>query len=115
MNVIKKMSWLRAVMISCSKLNTKVAIFISIISFISLKNDLTAAKVFVIFSYYTILKNAMIDVLPQAITYSLEAYVSIKRMQEFLLLPEVNNQDGVDLVKIDENNEIGLMEKVGNG
>ncbi|XP_026483482.2 probable multidrug resistance-associated protein lethal(2)03659 [Vanessa tameamea] len=117
MNVIKKMSWLRAVMISCVKLNTKVAIFLSIISFISFKNDLTAAKVFVIFSYYDMLKYSLVDFLPLAITFTLEAYVSVKRIQEFLLLPEVNNQDGVDLVKIDEKSQPvnGVFEKIGNG
>ncbi|XP_023945085.1 probable multidrug resistance-associated protein lethal(2)03659 [Bicyclus anynana] len=119
MNVIKKMSWLRAVMISCVKLNTKVAIFLSIISFISFGNDLTAAKVFVIFSYYDILKYSLVDFLPLAITFTLEAYVSIQRIQEFLLLKEVNNQDGVDLVTIDKvktpGGVNGVFEKIGNG
>ncbi|KOB70923.1 putative abc transporter c family member [Operophtera brumata] len=100
MNVIKKMSWLRAVMISCVKLNTKVAILLSIITYISFNNELTAAKVFVIFSYYDILKYTLVDFLPLAITFTLEAYVSATRMQEFLLLPEIENQ-GVDLWNID--------------
>ncbi|KAM3955592.1 putative multidrug resistance-associated protein lethal(2)03659 [Aphomia sociella] len=115
MNVIKKMSWLRAVMISCVKLNTKVAIFLSIISYISFGNELTAAKVFVIFSYYEMLKYTLVDFLPLGITFTLEAYVSVKRMQEFLLLTEVENQDGVDLVKIDEVQSNGVFEKIGNG
>ncbi|CAG4948811.1 unnamed protein product [Parnassius apollo] len=119
MNVIKKMSWLRAVMISCVKLNTKVAIFISIISFLSFQNDLTASKVFVIFSYYDILKYTLVDFLPMAITFTLEAYVSVKRMQEFLLLPEVNNEDNVNLVKIEDSTNAvhtnGVFEKIGNG
>ncbi|XP_048004217.1 probable multidrug resistance-associated protein lethal(2)03659 isoform X1 [Leguminivora glycinivorella] len=115
MSVIKKMSWLRAVMISCVKLNTKVAIFLSIISFLSFDNELTAAKVFVIFSYYEILKYTLVDFLPLAITFTLEAYVSVKRMQEFLLLPEVDNKDGVDLMKIEKVKVNGVFEKIGNG
>ncbi|XP_052748998.1 probable multidrug resistance-associated protein lethal(2)03659 [Galleria mellonella] len=115
MNVIKKMSWLRAVMISCVKLNTKVAIFLSIISYLSFGNDLTAAKVFVIFTYYEMLKYTLVDFLPLGITFTLEAYVSVKRMQEFLLLTEVNNQDGVDLVKIENAQANGVFEKIGNG
>ncbi|CAG9786868.1 unnamed protein product [Diatraea saccharalis] len=102
MNVIKKMSWLHAVMISCVKLNSKVAIFLSIISYIAYDNDLTAAKIYVLFSYYEMLKYNLIDFLPIAISFTIEAYVSVKRMQEFMLLPEVNNNDGVDLVNIDE-------------
>lgn len=115
MSVIRKMSWLRAVMLSCVKLNTKVAIFLSIIAYISFNNELTAAKVFVIFSYYDILKYSLVDFLPLAITFTLEAYVSIKRIQEFLLLPEVDNQDGVDLVNIDGAKTNGVFEKIGNG
>ncbi|KAI8433409.1 hypothetical protein MSG28_015449 [Choristoneura fumiferana] len=116
MNIIKKMSWLRAVMISCVKLNTKVAIFLSIISFLSFNNDLTAAKVFVIFSYYEILKYTLVDFLPLAITFTLEAYVSVKRMQEFLLMPEVDNSSEVDLLKIEEKVKAnGVFEKIGNG
>lgn len=110
------MSWLRAVMISCVKLNTKVAILLSIITYISADNDLTAAKVFVIFSYYDILKYTLVDFLPLAITFTLEAYVSVTRMQEFLLLPEVENQ-GVDLWNIDgeKAKSNGVFEKIGNG
>ncbi|GBP66208.1 Probable multidrug resistance-associated protein lethal(2)03659 [Eumeta japonica] len=118
MNVIKKMSWLRAVMISCVKLNTKVAIFLSIISFLSLENGLTAAKVFVIFTYYEMLKYTLVDFLPLAITFTLEAYVSLKRMQEFLLLPEIENSDGVNLQVIDDKKLMqtkGVFEKIGNG
>ncbi|VVC96831.1 unnamed protein product [Leptidea sinapis] len=117
MNVIKKMSWLRTVMISCVKLNTKVAIFLSIIAFISFQNDLTASKVFVIFAYYEMLKSTLVDFLPLSITFTLEAYISVQRMQEFLMLPEVENQDGVDLLNIDKK-EIktnGVFEKIGNG
>lgn len=116
MSVLKKICWLRALMISCVKLNTKIAIFFSILAYIYLQNDLTAAKVFVIFYYYENLKYTLVDFLPMAITFVLEAYVSVKRMQEFLLLPEVNNQDGVDLLVIDEEGAVshtnGLYEKV---
>ncbi|XP_060808875.1 probable multidrug resistance-associated protein lethal(2)03659 [Amyelois transitella] len=115
MSVIKKMSWLRAVMISCVKLNTKVAIFLSIISYLSFDNDLTAAKVFVVFAYYEMLRYTLVDFLPLGITFTLEAYVSVKRMQEFLLLSEVDNKDGVDLKKINVGTANGVFEKIGNG
>ncbi|XP_053622023.1 probable multidrug resistance-associated protein lethal(2)03659 isoform X2 [Plodia interpunctella] len=115
MNVIKKMSWLRAVMISCVKLNTKVAIFLSIISYLSFDNDLTAAKVFVVFAYYEMLRYTLVDFLPLGITFTLEAYVSLKRIQEFLLLSEVDTKDGVDLKKIEVVTTNGVFEKIGNG
>lgn len=116
MKILKKMCWLHAVMTSCVKLNTKVAIFISILTFIYFDNDLTAAKVFVIFYYYENLKYTLVDFLPMAIAFVLEAYVSVKRMQKFLLLPEVSNNDGVDLLRINEEckpvHKNGVYEKV---
>lgn len=115
MNIIKKMSWLRAVMLSCVKLNTKIAIFLSIMAYVSIYDELTAAKVFVIFSYYDILKYTLVDFLPLAITSTLEAFVSIKRVEEFLMLPEVDNKDGVDLVNISSKISSGTLEKIGNG
>lgn len=73
---------------------------------------------FVIFSYYDILKYSLVDFLPLAITFTLEAFVSVKRMQEFLLLPEIDNQD-VDLTTIDDEKAAvkanGIFEKIGNG
>ncbi|CAH2056117.1 unnamed protein product, partial [Iphiclides podalirius] len=102
MNALKKIWWLRTVMISCSKLNTKVAIFFSIIGYVILHNDLTAANVFVICYFYESLQYTLVNLLPMAVAFVLEAYVSVERIQEFLLLPEVNNLDGVDLLVIDE-------------
>ncbi|RVE50914.1 hypothetical protein evm_004481 [Chilo suppressalis] len=102
MDIIKKMSWLHAVMLSCVKLNTKVAIFLSIISLITFDNHLTAAKIYVALSYYDMLRLNLIDFLPLAISSTLEAKVSLNRMQEFLLLKEVENNNGIDLVTIDE-------------
>ncbi|XP_061381499.1 probable multidrug resistance-associated protein lethal(2)03659 isoform X2 [Danaus plexippus] len=118
MNIIKKISWLRAIMISCVKLNSKIAIFLTLVSFISFKNELTASKVFVVFSYYNILKYSLVDFLSLAISFTLEAQVSVHRMQEFLMLPEVDNCDGTDLVTIEGTKTVamsGIFEKIGNG
>ncbi|CAG9577085.1 unnamed protein product [Danaus chrysippus] len=118
MNIIKKISWLRAIMISCVKLNSKIAIFLTLVSFISFKNELTASKVFVVFSYYNILKYSLVDFLSLAISFTLEAQVSVHRMQEFLMLPEVDNCDGTDLVTIEGPKNVAMsriFEKIGNG
>ncbi|CAH4036336.1 unnamed protein product [Pieris brassicae] len=102
MSIIKKLTWLYASMFSCSKLNTQIALLISILSFIAFQNVITAAKIFVVISYYESIRMYMVESFPMAITMVLEAYISVKRLQEFLLLPEVTKN--VDLTKIFDSN-----------
>ncbi|CAK1546528.1 unnamed protein product [Leptosia nina] len=98
MNVIRTLTWLYAMMFSCSKLNTQIALIISILSFIAFENVITAAKIFVVISYYESIRMYMVESFPMSITMVLESYISVKRIQEFLLLPEV--EKNVDLWKI---------------
>ncbi|CAG4967832.1 unnamed protein product [Colias eurytheme] len=89
LNMIKKITWIYATMFSCSKLNTQIALLITILSYIAFGNSITAAQIFVIISYYESLRMYMVEAFPLSITMTLEAYVSVKRIQEFLMLPEV--------------------------
>lgn len=63
----------------------KISIFLSIISYIYFGDVLTAKKVFVISSFFNVLNDSMIHFWPLAITSCAEAYVSAKRILEFLL------------------------------
>ncbi|XP_038219795.1 probable multidrug resistance-associated protein lethal(2)03659 [Zerene cesonia] len=91
LNMIKRITWIYAIMFSCSKLNTQIALLISILSYIAFGNSITAAQIFVIISYYESLRMYMVEAFPISITMTLEAYISVKRIQEFLLLPEVKS------------------------
>lgn len=89
MKLIKKISWIRALTLCCIKLNTRISIFISIIAYIAFGNKITASKIFVLFSLYDLMKLTVVEFFPLAIMFVLDAYVSVKRIQDFLLLPEI--------------------------
>lgn len=73
---------------------SRVSILASIISYVLIGNYITARKVFIVSLYFNILNLAMVTFWPLAITAVSDGYVSVKRLQEFLLAnekkPEVN-------------------------
>lgn len=91
MNLIKKANWIRAVSLCCIKLNAKISIFISILAYVFFGNQITAAKIFVLFSLYDLIKLTLVEFFSLSLLSIMEAYVSICRIQDFLLLPEVSS------------------------
>ncbi|XP_063224304.1 ATP-binding cassette sub-family C member 4-like [Bacillus rossius redtenbacheri] len=86
---IKLVSYLRAVMTSFEGFTTRLTLFITILCYILMGNSVTAEKVFVVSSYFTILRMSMTRNFPQAISTTAETIVSIKRIQKFLLYEEL--------------------------
>lgn len=66
-----------------------MSIFASILAYVLLGNSITAEKVFIITSFYNILRQTMTVFFPQGISFVAEAIVSIKRLNKFLLYSEV--------------------------
>lgn len=64
---------------------SKISVFLSILGYIYTENDLTARKVFMISSFFTILSDSMTHQFPLAITLCGDVYVSFSRIGEFLL------------------------------
>ncbi|XP_026807199.1 probable multidrug resistance-associated protein lethal(2)03659 isoform X1 [Rhopalosiphum maidis] len=89
---IKGSSYIRGVLLSFIVFHTRIALFFSILSYVLLGNFITAQKVFVITSYYNILRTTMTVFFPQGIGQIAEMLISIKRLQNFLLYEEKNNQ-----------------------
>ncbi|XP_031635556.1 multidrug resistance-associated protein 4-like [Contarinia nasturtii] len=86
-NVIRSIAYIRATINSFTMIS-KVSIFLSLVSYIYYGNAITARKVFIVSSYFNILNLSMVYFWPMALTHTAEAYISIKRVQEFLLRPE---------------------------
>lgn len=66
----------------------KLSLFLSLVSYILLGEVITARKVFIVSSYFNILNLSMMYFWPVAISTVAEGYVSVKRIQEFLLESE---------------------------
>lgn len=111
-NAIRGGAYVRATLISFFVVS-RVSIFLSLLAYTYTGNVITARKVFIVTSYYSILNDSMVHFWPMAITFCSEAFISVLRIQEFLLTPEgkpktpqgadeERNQEGKGSVLIDD-------------
>nr|CAH7729850.1 unnamed protein product [Callosobruchus chinensis] len=88
-NLIRKTSFMRGVILSFIMFSTRLSIFVSILYYVLAGNkDITAEKVFVLTSFYNILRQTMTVFFPQGISQVAEAKVSIRRLNQFMLYDE---------------------------
>lgn len=90
---IRGASYIRGILLSFIIFHGRLAIFCSIIAYVLFGNLITAEKVFVVTSYYNILRQTMTVFFPQGIGQVAEGLVSVKRLQAFLNYEETMVQD----------------------
>ncbi|XP_060852278.1 LOW QUALITY PROTEIN: probable multidrug resistance-associated protein lethal(2)03659 [Rhopalosiphum padi] len=91
-NEIKKTSCIKGILSSFCLFNTKLALFVTLFTYILIGNYITPSKVFIITSYYDSIQRAFVITFPPAIGLSAELLVSIKRIEDFLLNEEKDRQ-----------------------
>lgn len=79
---------MRGITLSFIMFSTRLSIFASILAYVLLDEIITAEKVFVITSFYNILRQTMTVFFPQGISQVAEANVSINRLNKFMLYEE---------------------------
>lgn len=67
---------------------SRFSIFLSLASYVYFGNVFTARQVFIVTAYFNFLYDSMLHFWPIALTSVAECFVSIKRIEQFLLLPE---------------------------
>ncbi|CAG5017723.1 unnamed protein product [Parnassius apollo] len=83
---IRATSYIRGVLTSFIMFTTRICLFFSILAFVLGQNNvITAKQVFVVTSFYNILRQTMTVFFPQGIAQVAEASISIKRLQSFML------------------------------
>lgn len=85
---IRSTSFIRGTIGSFIMFTTRISIFISVLAYVLLGGYITAEQVFVLTSYYNILRQTMTVFFPQGIALVAEAMVSVKRLQKFLMYDE---------------------------
>ncbi|KYN30072.1 hypothetical protein ALC57_00470, partial [Trachymyrmex cornetzi] len=88
-NVIRWVSYIRGVTMSFIMFTTRMSLFITVLAYVLFGYKVTAEKVFVVTAYYNSLRTTMTVLFPQGITQVVEARVSIKRLQKFLMYDEM--------------------------
>uniref|UniRef100_A0A3Q2TB68 Cystic fibrosis transmembrane conductance regulator n=1 Tax=Fundulus heteroclitus TaxID=8078 RepID=A0A3Q2TB68_FUNHE len=86
---IMKSSYLRGLNMASFFCASKIIIFITFTLYVLLGNTISASRVFVTVSLYTAVRLTVTLFFPSAIEKLFESRVSIRRIQEFLLLDEI--------------------------
>lgn len=79
---------MRGILLSFIMFTTRISIFASVLAYVLFGYNITAEQVFVITSFYNILRQSMTVFFPQGIGQVAEANVSVKRLNKFLLYEE---------------------------
>lgn len=87
-NIITKASYLRGIYLSCAVFIERTTLYITVITYVLLGNNITADRVSSMMQFFNLLQLALAIFFPNAITMGAETYISIKRLQEFLLMDE---------------------------
>nr|CAI5849600.1 unnamed protein product [Callosobruchus analis] len=88
MKCIRSASYIRAISMSCGLVLNRVAIYLCILVYILTGNVLTSSYVYTLTTFFRLL-NSVTMFFPQAITVAFEVYVSVQRIQKFLLYEEI--------------------------
>lgn len=90
LKVVRKASYIRGLTLTMMLFTNRIAVFTIMLAIVLLygPEQLTAARIFAVATYFNILGNMMSQRVPRAIGEGAEAYVSIKRIQHFLELEE---------------------------
>ncbi|XP_045469838.1 probable multidrug resistance-associated protein lethal(2)03659 isoform X2 [Harmonia axyridis] len=85
--------FMKGIILSFIIFNTRLSIFASIIAYVLLGNSINAEKVFVLTSFYNILRATMTVFFPTGIVMVAEANVSVNRLNKFLNYEERSPND----------------------
>lgn len=84
-NVIQASGYGRGILLSFIIITTRFAMFLTLITYVLAGNNVDAEKVFVLTSFYNILRQTMTVFFPSGIAQIAEALVSVKRLQVHLI------------------------------
>lgn len=93
MRVLRATSYIRGTIMSFIMFTSRFALFLTVLTVVVRKRPITAERVFVIASFYQILRQTMTLFFPYAIAQIAETNVAITRIKKFLLMSETQPDD----------------------
>ena len=94
-NKIRRACFLKAINLSIFFVASRILVFVSFIVYVLLGNVLTSEAVFVTMSLLNTLRLTMTLFFPQAIGYGAELKITCSRIQNFLMLEEMQTNWGI--------------------
>ncbi|XP_006608778.1 probable multidrug resistance-associated protein lethal(2)03659 isoform X2 [Apis dorsata] len=89
-DVLKKYSIVEQIGLTFDIYVPRVCLFITILTYVLLGNNIDAEKVFMTSAFYTVLKSSMTIGFALSVHQLAEALVSIKRLEKFMMHPEIS-------------------------
>lgn len=90
--MVRLVSYMRGILLSFIIFTTRVAIFISLVTYAISGSTVTAQRAFVVTAYYNILRQTMAVFFPQGVGQLAETLVSFKRIQTYMMYDEVEQE-----------------------
>ncbi|KAG4076114.1 hypothetical protein HA402_011460 [Bradysia odoriphaga] len=92
LNILRKNTYVRCLYMTFALFTTRMAIFCTMLSISLLygSENITATKIFVISAYFQLITQTLSQMFVRGVAEIAEAFVSVKRLQNFLLSEEMN-------------------------
>lgn len=91
LKIVRKSGSIRGMYMTFQLFTTRAALFATMITLILMKEELTAAKVFVVASYLNIVSHVMSGMFVRGVAEIAEALVATRRLQNFLEYEEIDD------------------------
>lgn len=118
MKAIRGVLYIRGILLSFNIIS-RAAIFLSLASYVYCGNVFTAKQVFIVASFFNNLYTSMLHFWPLALSSVAEAYISVQRIEKYLLVPETKQRPdrgaNVNGEKEDDTLLTRKDTKIGNG
>ncbi|KAK5646963.1 hypothetical protein RI129_005427 [Pyrocoelia pectoralis] len=95
--IIRRAHYIRGITASFFLFSSKLSLFITVAFYIFLGGHITAKKVFILSSYYDVLRLTLYSLFQQAVAQVAELNISVKRLNNFLMLDEKQTSNNVEL------------------
>lgn len=109
MNVIKKASYLKGLYLGLTVFTERLCLYLTLITYVLLGNRLTGNVVFSLAQLFNTIQLYMAIYFPTALSLYAESQVSIRRLEEFLLLEE-----NAEKTNTDQDQHQDRVEEIGN-
>ncbi|XP_014206367.1 multidrug resistance-associated protein 4-like [Copidosoma floridanum] len=115
MDKITKTSHVRSFFFSSMVYTERLTVFATLVLYVMVGNQLTADISFVLATYFNILQLSIIYMMPHGMIALGEASVSIRRIEEFLLLDEISPTKQIQMLKVPQSKQIHNNEVIFTG
>ncbi|XP_056648643.1 ATP-binding cassette sub-family C member 4-like [Diorhabda sublineata] len=102
--IIQRNAYIRALFMTLGMVTTRLALFSTLLTIALTGGDITAAKVFVLMSYFNMLSQTLTGIFTRGLTEIAEMFVSLKRLQQFLANEEYKYEqfNNITLEEVDK-------------